>query len=441
MNNTLLSLVMIVKNEEQFIEGALNSVKNWVDEMIVIDTGSEDSTVEIAKKLGAKVSHFDWVNDFAAARNFGLSQATGKWIVVLDADERFEGHGEQLRPHITPNENYPCQGFTFPLINKRLDGTIQSTGEVARIIPNHPRIRYQGRIHETPCDIQEGHTIYCTNISGINIVHFGYDPDIYKARKKTERALPLLEASVRETNSPLYTFYLGREYLTAGNTKEAIAALEICLNNNEDLHTKILLSAGVLLAKAYLIDEQYEKIPALCEKILVDYPDHPDVLFALAQTKVHRQDRAAAVDIAKKIVSKLNQQLPGDFQEIIYQPSNLYMFIGEQLWNLQHYEESYENYRLALECASTSSPNWTKLLNGMITLAIHFGDAIQLSSLLKKLAEHPLGAVSMLFYEAQQLADKHQTNKARQILIAAKESDPAITTIPEYDSLAKSLNI
>ena len=78
---------MIVKDEEENIERSLMSVKPVVDEMIVVDTGSTDRTKDIARSLGAKVYDFQWTDSFSDARNFSLSKATGKWILVLDADE------------------------------------------------------------------------------------------------------------------------------------------------------------------------------------------------------------------------------------------------------------------------------------------------------------------------------------------------------------------
>ena len=83
-----LSLCMIVKNEEKFLAGCLESVKNIVDEIIIVDTGSTDKTIEIANSYNAKVYHFEWKNDFSLARNESIKHATGDWILILDADER-----------------------------------------------------------------------------------------------------------------------------------------------------------------------------------------------------------------------------------------------------------------------------------------------------------------------------------------------------------------
>src|SRR5208282_3153424 len=85
--NPKLSLAMIVKNESRCLARCLQSVKGIADEIVIADTGSTDDTIKIAREFGAKISNFDWVDDFAAARNFAINQTTGGWILVLDADE------------------------------------------------------------------------------------------------------------------------------------------------------------------------------------------------------------------------------------------------------------------------------------------------------------------------------------------------------------------
>ncbi|MER3328119.1 MAG: glycosyltransferase, partial [Candidatus Kapaibacterium sp.] len=84
----LITLSMIVKNEEKMLRGCLESAEKIVDEIVIVDTGSTDRTIEIAKEFGAKVYQFDWINDFAAARNESLRHSNGKWVLYLDADER-----------------------------------------------------------------------------------------------------------------------------------------------------------------------------------------------------------------------------------------------------------------------------------------------------------------------------------------------------------------
>src|SRR3990167_6711291 len=91
-----ISLCMIVKNEERYLDQCLNSVKDLADEIIIVDTGSTDRTKEIAKKFNAKIFDFKWTDDFSAARNESIKHATKDWILVLDADEVLDEEGKKM---------------------------------------------------------------------------------------------------------------------------------------------------------------------------------------------------------------------------------------------------------------------------------------------------------------------------------------------------------
>src|SRR3984885_8336466 len=82
-----VAAAMIVRDEERFLPGSLASLRGKVDEVIIVDTGSADDTLSIAKTFGARVFHFEWNDDFAAARNWGLEEVTADWILYIDADE------------------------------------------------------------------------------------------------------------------------------------------------------------------------------------------------------------------------------------------------------------------------------------------------------------------------------------------------------------------
>lgn len=85
-----LALVMIVRNEEVKLQRCLNSAVSYVDELIIVDTGSTDNTISIAAAFGAKIAHYEWIGDFAAARNYALSLSSSRWNLILDADEYIE---------------------------------------------------------------------------------------------------------------------------------------------------------------------------------------------------------------------------------------------------------------------------------------------------------------------------------------------------------------
>lgn len=111
-----ISLCMITKNEEKYLEKCLNSVKNIIDEIIIVDTGSKDKTKEIAKKFNAKIYDFEWNHSFSEARNFSLQKATKDWILVLDADETISDKDSEIIKKITNKnlkENKDIIGYSF----------------------------------------------------------------------------------------------------------------------------------------------------------------------------------------------------------------------------------------------------------------------------------------------------------------------------------------
>lgn len=225
-----LSLVMIVKNEEEHIERCLESVKGFVDEMIVVDTGSTDTTINIAEELGAKVFHFTWMDDFSAARNFGLTQATGDWILSLDADEYLTNGKEEIRHHITTSSSI---GRLKIISNFDDDGVEkESFTYTSRLFPNG--IPYTGRIHEQlESDLPR-------EVVKAEIYHTGY----YQTNK-TERNITLLKEELLSHPGDAYFLYqLGKEYRTQ---KQYTEAYDCFLASYQNLNRSYQYSANVIV--------------------------------------------------------------------------------------------------------------------------------------------------------------------------------------------------
>ena len=228
-----LSLAMMVRDEERFLEEALLSARDWVDEMVVVDTGSVDRTVEIAKDCGAKVSHYPWPNDFSKARNETIKRSSGDWVAILDADERFRGpHPHRVREMLQPTSAWPYQGILINIVNQRLDGSTTHSFFSPRIFPRHSDIGYYGRVHNCFGSLAHGskQDFDLVQCLGLEIIHLGYDAQVYAEKNKEARNLTLLEAAVREEPEvDRYRFYLGREYMGIGRLDEALVLLRSVL--------------------------------------------------------------------------------------------------------------------------------------------------------------------------------------------------------------------
>jgi glycosyltransferase involved in cell wall biosynthesis len=143
-----LSLCMVVKNEERNLALCLDSVRGLTGELILADTGSTDATPRIAARYGAKVIPFDFTMvDFAAARNHAIARASGRWILMLDADETLDpASAPTIERLVALDEN---AGYFLERHNHSSDAESPTTDYVVRLFPNRPNVQYRGRVHET----------------------------------------------------------------------------------------------------------------------------------------------------------------------------------------------------------------------------------------------------------------------------------------------------
>jgi tetratricopeptide (TPR) repeat protein len=219
---------MIVRDEEQFLAQCLASARDIVDEIVVIDTGSQDRTMEIAREFGALVEQREWRNDFAWARNEALKLARYRWILQLDADE-------ELLPESKPalrqlkNARAHLTGVWVRCVNHAdqylgVDNTISHA--VVRVFPNHERIRYYGAIHEFPS--LDGATTTLPAVGApLKIVHHGYTSDMMRDRSKYQRNMAIIEAAVTQNPQDEFNWYnLGMTAYIAGDYKRAVDAMK-----------------------------------------------------------------------------------------------------------------------------------------------------------------------------------------------------------------------
>lgn len=255
-----LSQCMIVKNEEKNIERALTWGKDIVCEQIVVDTGSTDRTVEIAEKMGAKVYHFEWINDFSAAKNFAIEQASGEWIAFLDADEYFEPKAvAQLLPLLfvlEKKENAHINLVRTPIYHLDDRGKIFSSGVQDRVFRNVPWIRYQNAVHEVLYSNNPKHPLYAYSTSDdFAIFHTGYAGRVYQEKQKGKRNIELLLKELeRDPNNGDVWSYLGDSYQVDHQMEKAREAWEKAISfTNSRIRQDRKMIAVSLLMNHYLM--------------------------------------------------------------------------------------------------------------------------------------------------------------------------------------------
>lgn len=200
-----ISVCMIVRDEEKNLAGAINSVRNIVREVIVVDTGSQDRTVEITRALGAKVLFFPWQNDFSLARNTGLQAATQDWILSLDADQRLDSSSIAA---LTAAIHGPYLAYNVTIRLFAEENACDSVGAYTaiRLFRRDERIRYSGRVHEDVAPSLLALAPHPWADSEVVLRDFGYG-DAQERQKKRARNLLLLARAKKETPDDLFVLY------------------------------------------------------------------------------------------------------------------------------------------------------------------------------------------------------------------------------------------
>lgn len=263
-----LTLSMIVKNEEKYLKECLESVKGVVDDIIIVDTGSTDNTLEIAKEYKAKIYHFDWINDFSAARNYALQYSPGDWILYLDADERLDPASKsEIKKIINTNEKagYYC---TVKSIDE--DAKFDHSIRYVRLFKKSPEIKFTGKVHEQIIHslIENKYKLYH---SSILINHIGYNISYDEKKIKAERNLSILIEEYNQDPSAYAAFKLGQTYFLIGKYDECQKYINIALEQKDlaqdlkadcYLHlSQIALFKGDFVNAQKLIDNAIELNP------------------------------------------------------------------------------------------------------------------------------------------------------------------------------------
>lgn len=302
-----ISLCMIVKNEARFLEKALRSVQNVVDEIIVVDTGSTDGTQDIARRFGARVESRTWCDDFAWARNEALALATRRWILVLDADEVLNpGFSDALRAFAaTPRQ---MRGLWIQCNNLREECAprrISNVNAIVRIFPNDARVKYAGTVHEFIA--LDGATPLPADASPFTITHFGYTDEMMVARGKAQRNY-LLSMRERDTNpeDPFARYNLAMAALHLRRKDETITELEAMRRLADGTPYAYVPPGLTVLAELHLEKFATAKALELCSEVLAMAPDFPNAHFArgnvyaaLGRTVQARESFAAAYELAQ----------------------------------------------------------------------------------------------------------------------------------------------
>ena len=308
-----VTLCMIVRNEERFISQCLTSVRQFVDQMVVVDTGSTDSTIAIARELGAEVHEHPWNGDFSEARNQSIAYATGTWVLVLDADETLaERDARQLRTlaadtrvdglKLTQRTYLQSANFVCASANPKdyEEGRQYSdcvNVNVIRFFRNDPRIRYVGRVHElVEPSFQSQNILF--NESNLVIHHFGKVGDPAHLEQKKHLYLNLGRQKILDQpQNALAHFELGVQHYELAQYSECIPCFKNALELNPDFDLALLY-----IAKAFHMMQRMEEAAQYFQLCLKRFPRSDRVLFDYANFVRDRGNAKAALKLYQKAI-------------------------------------------------------------------------------------------------------------------------------------------
>jgi tetratricopeptide (TPR) repeat protein len=277
--NPLLSLCMIVKNEATTLARCLASAKPYVDELIVVDTGSTDNTIEIAKSFGAEIYTFEWCNDFAAARNYTLAKASGHWVLILDADEELKVEVNTFQTCL--ETAMTAIAFAIPLRDVISNETAMHPLRLFRRLDD---LKFVGRYHE--------HLRYQGNpltdnsivklLPNVEIIHYGYSEATIA--QKSPLRIPILEKIRQDEGLDLMLLWtLSGMYECVqdlegaqGCYREAFARLSPdLLANTPPQDTRAVRSWLYSLGVRSLEAEDFETASFICQQGSAWFSDYP----------------------------------------------------------------------------------------------------------------------------------------------------------------------
>jgi glycosyltransferase involved in cell wall biosynthesis len=303
-----ISLTMIVKDEEEMLPRCLDAIHDVVDEMIIVDTGSTDRTVEIAESYGATVLHHEWTGDFAEARNVSLGAAGGDWFIYLDADEVLvREDAAQLRTlagHVWREAIF----FTETNFTGDIDDGTAVNHNALRMYRNRPEYRFEGRIHEQLAHCLPGGMPERIEQPSVRIEHYGYLGAVRDAKEKSRRNIELLERQQADGEmSPFLYFNLGSEHAAAGDAESALSAFvtswELLDHDSEKSSYGYVPSLTNRLVKALRTNKRYDEAVARAKDGLEMFPGFTDLVLEQAHCARAQGDLEKAAELVKKCIA------------------------------------------------------------------------------------------------------------------------------------------
>ena len=445
-----ISACVIVKNEEKNIQKWLGGVMPLADEWIVVDTGSTDQTIEIAKRAGAMVYDFPWENDFSAAKNFAIEKARGTWILFLDADEYIPAECfSRVREAIQRFQpqrkimGLGCRLFNIDVDqgNRLIDSILQ-----VRIFRNMQLLRYTGKIHESLQYDQGRQTLQLQLLDNVKIYHTGYSAHIVK--KKLERNLAMLQDKIKQQGGerPEDYYYFMDCYFGLGEYEKTAKYAQLAIDSGIQMIGIDGNEYSKLVKSLLLLDKPTDVVLAAVDKAIERYPQAAEFYFLRAMTYWREKNYLSVEEDALRGLELWQQECEhvslGQVGCGIHQVAAGYLYLGkiarmkfqdEQaleyfLAGLQQFLHHTELFLAMYDCIRDLSP--TDIIQFINKLYDRDCDAVFLTRLLQ---QKQSGKVYL--YYANRLKQKTASNMVACYNAAGRSDAASIQLADELASL------
>lgn len=345
----MISCCIITKNEEKNLIRCYNSIRNYVTELVIVDTGSEDSTLALAKSITPNVYKYKWDNNFSNARNFAKKFASNQFILSIDADEEIKDGGELLRTLQTLDSD--VGGLFVDVISYSTFSNSTSNkfrSPQVRIFRNLPNIYFNGRVHEQVTQSISNLGLKIKQ-SKIEIIHHGYNTEKLKILDKYQRNLNLIDIELNENYSNYYLLHKANTLLYLGRMHEAEKIL--LDNRNEFLSSNDLVKFFNILGRIYLNKSDFLNASNYFKKSLDVNPIQKDVLLDLSTISYHLSDHKNALNFIEKLeaINDSNTSIRGEIetpiQNIIFKKAKILLLLKQYKIALDYLLNNFDIFK------------------------------------------------------------------------------------------------
>lgn len=331
-----ISLCMIVKNEESNLDECLTRIIDYVDEVVIVDTGSEEKTKEIALKYTDKVYDFEWGNDFSRARNFSISKAANQWILILDADE-FVTSFDKMKLINIVNNNSRILGRLLRINEFERDGEIYRYKERISRFFNKNTFCYEGIIHEQVICLDEFD--YSSRNIPIQVEHIGYQEQIISSKNKINRNIDLLLKALESEGSDSYINYqLGKSYYMMKDFNLSEKYFDIALEYVDNYSLEYV--QDLVETYGYCLINQNKYLEALkLDELKKYYFNNPDYIFLMGLIFMNNGKFYKAIRYFSKCLEMKGEKMEGiTSYKSNYNIGVIYEGLGEFNNAIKHYK-------------------------------------------------------------------------------------------------------